>query len=77
MAIERVIGKRHERSALAAECHVSGTKIADCCDSRACGDHGWLANLKRRCRWRTEIRNGAPLMKDGLAMAPNERNSFE
>src|SRR5467141_2319054 len=44
--------------------------------ARARGDHRWLANLKRRCRWRTEIRNGAPLMKDGLAMAPNERNSF-
>src|SRR5467141_2434896 len=76
VAVKKIVHIRDERCALATESHIRRTKIAYGCDARARGDHRWLANLKRRCRWRTEIRNGAPLMKDGLAMAPNERNSF-
>src|SRR6266446_6426792 len=76
VAVKKIVHIRDERCALAAESDVRGTKIAYGCDAHARGDDRWLANLKRRCRWRTEIRSGAPLMKDGLAMAPNERNPF-
>src|ERR1700674_1908354 len=74
VSIEKIVGVRYERRALAAKRDVRGTKIADSGDSRGGGNDGWLADLKRRSGWRTEIRERTALMEDSLAMAADERN---
>ncbi len=76
VAIEKIVGVRDERRALAAESDVGGTKIADGGDAGAGGDDGWLADLQRGSRGRAEIGRGLALMKNGLAVAADKRDSF-
>src|SRR6266571_3914686 len=75
VAIEKVVDVGNERSTLAAEGHVRGTKVRDGGDAGAGGDDRGFADLQRGGGWRAEIRSWADLMKDRLAMAADERNA--
>src|SRR5208283_1249692 len=74
--IEKIVGVRHERRALAAESDIGGAKIADGGDPGASGDNGWLADLQRRNCGTSEIGRGLALMKNGLSVAANERDAL-
>ena len=60
MAIEKIVGVRDQRGALADECYVGGAKIADGGNSGADGDDGGLADLQCGRRGVAEIGRGLP-----------------
>jgi len=82
VAVEEVVSVRNERSALAAESDVRGTKVGDGGDSSEGGDDGRFTDLqsrsdRRKClvtsgEWRA--RSVRSLVEDSLAVRADEGN---
>src|SRR5216684_65520 len=72
VAVKKIVHIRDERCALATESHIRGTKVADSCDARACGDNRWLANLQRRRSRGSKIGGRAALMENRLAVIADQ-----
>jgi len=69
VAVEEIVGVGNERSSLAADGDVGGTKIGDGGDAGAGGDDGGFAELQRGGGGVAEEGDGAALVEDGLAVA--------
>ena len=72
MTIEKIVDVRNEWSALAAECHVGGTKVGDGSDAGARGDDAGLADLKSGDGGAAEVIGWLPLVEDGLTVIADE-----
>src|SRR5215831_3037136 len=77
MAIKKVVDVRNEGSALAAQCHVSGTKIGDGGYAGAGRDDGAFTDLKSRGGRLTEMGRRLTLMEDRLAVIANEIDALK
>ena len=75
VAVEEIVDVRDEWRALAAERYVCGTKITNGGDIGARGDDGGFTDLQRGSSASAEIRNRLALMKDGLAVRADQRDS--
>src|ERR1700733_14621866 len=74
IAIEKVVHKRNERSALATDGDIRRTKIGNRCDSCSRGDNCGFADLKR-AGGMARATNAArtALMKNSLSVGADER----
>src|SRR5262245_355311 len=72
MAVKEIVDIGDERSALAAQGHVGGTKISDGGDAGAGGDDGGLTEWESGGSRPAEIRDRWTLMEDGLAVGADE-----
>src|SRR5215467_4420182 len=72
MTVKNVVGERDERSALAAERHVSGTEVGDGGDAGKVGNHGAVAKLQRGCGFCAEKSGWSALVEDSLAVVADQ-----
>ncbi len=76
MTVERVIGKRNERGALAAERYVGRAKVRDSCDARAHSNDGAFTDLESGRSGASEIAERLALVEDRLTVIANEADAL-